>query len=53
MGLTSSDDAHDGATSILDGHYDKAVNAGATPSDALRSVFTLACTSPTAMSIGL
>jgi hypothetical protein len=38
---------------VLNGHFNDAVNAGATPTDALRSTFVLACTSPTSAAIGL
>ena len=38
---------------ILTEHYAAAVKAGGRPTDALRSTFTLACTSPTVLSVGL
>jgi hypothetical protein len=38
---------------ILDEHYDMAVTSGASPTDALRSTFMLACQSPLGISLGL
>ncbi len=53
MGLPSSDPRAAVAKQILNEHYDAAVKAGGKPTDALRSTFTLACTSPTVLSVGL
>jgi hypothetical protein len=38
---------------ILNEHYAAAVKAGATARDSLKSTFVLACSSPTAVSVGL
>jgi hypothetical protein len=53
MGLSSADDRAGAITTVLQGHYASAVAAGATPTQALGSTFTLACTSPLATAIGL
>jgi len=53
MGYPPSDPRHAQAVQILQGHYDAAVAAKNTVTNALRSTFTLACESPTALSIGL
>ncbi len=53
MGLTATDPAREPATAILQAHYDKAIAAKASASDALKSTFTLACTSPTSVTLGL
>ncbi|MDB4946716.1 MAG: hypothetical protein JWP97_6250 [Labilithrix sp.] len=53
MALPSSDPRSAPALQILKEHYDAAVATGASPVDSLKSTFVLACTSPTAVSIGL
>jgi hypothetical protein len=53
MGLSSADDRATAITAVLQGHYTAAIAAGATPTEALDSTFTLACTSPLATAIGL
>jgi len=53
MGYPPSDPHHAQAVQILQGHYDAAVAAKNTATNALRSTFVLACESPTALAIGL
>ncbi len=53
MALVDGDVRQAGATTILNEHYAAAVKAGATARDALKSTFVLACSSPTAVSVGL
>ena len=53
MGLSSADERAAAITTVLQGHYTAALGAGATPTQALGSTFTLACTSPLATAIGL
>jgi len=53
MTLPTTDPRQAAAAGILSGHYDKAIAAGATPTEALRSTFTLACMSPSSVTIGL
>lgn len=53
MALAEGDPRAPAARDILASHYDEAVKTGAKPVDALKSTFVLACTSPTAVSIGL
>ncbi len=53
MGLTSSDPRSAPATSILQNHYAAAVQSGATPSNALKSTFVVACLAPSSVAIGL
>jgi len=53
MGISDSDPAFVSVKGILEAHYDKAVAAGAKPTKALQSTLTLACTSPTSVSVGL
>jgi hypothetical protein len=53
MGLPASDPRSATMTSILQDHYGQAVKASQTPTNALRSTFTLACESPAAVSVGL
>ncbi len=52
MGYTASDPHHDPALSVLHDHYTEALTGG-TATNALRSVFALACESPTSLSFGL
>ncbi|MET0793823.1 MAG: hypothetical protein ABW061_20055 [Polyangiaceae bacterium] len=52
MGYTAADPHHDPALSVLHDHYTEAL-AGGTATNALRSVFALACQSPTSLSFGL
>jgi hypothetical protein len=37
----------------LKAHFTAAVNSGATPSDALKSTFVVACVAPSSISVGL
>ncbi len=53
MGITSADPVSATVTQLLADHFDAAVKAGATPSDALKSTFVTACLSPTSVAIGL
>jgi len=53
MGLTSADPLSATATQLLGEHFDAAMKAGATRTDALKSTFTIACLSPTSVAIGL
>ena len=53
MGLATGDPTSAPAMQILQDHYDAAILAKATPTDALKSTFVLACTSPTSLAIGL
>ena len=53
MVLVDGDPRQAGATSILNEHYAAAVKTGATARDSLKSTFVLACSSPTAVSVGL
>jgi hypothetical protein len=53
MGITSADPNNAAVTLLLQQHYDAAVAAGATPTDALKSTFITACLSPTSVAIGL
>jgi hypothetical protein len=53
MGLATGDPTSAPAMQILQDHYDAAIAAKATPTDALKSTFVLACTSPTSLAMGL
>ncbi|MEP7119642.1 MAG: hypothetical protein ABJE95_01985 [Byssovorax sp.] len=53
MGLGTGDPTSAPAMQILQDHYDAAILAKATPTDALKSTFVLACTSPTSLAMGL
>jgi hypothetical protein len=53
MGITSADPVSANVTQLLSDHYDAAIKAGATPTDALKSTFITACLSPTSVAIGL
>jgi hypothetical protein len=53
MGLVPSDPRSGPATGLLRAHFDAAIAAGATASDALKSAFVTACLAPSAVSIGL
>ena len=54
MGIVPSDARHPMLLQILGDHYAKASKtAGITAVDALKSTFTLACMSPTSLSMGL
>ncbi len=53
MALTPGDPRTPAVTAVLREHFDAAIAAGASPSDALKSTFTAACMSPTAASIGM
>jgi hypothetical protein len=53
MGLGTGDPTSAPAMAILQAHYDDAITAKATPTEALKSTFVLACTSPTSLAMGL
>jgi hypothetical protein len=53
MGVPPSDPLNPKLVDILNRHYAAAVAAKETPADALRSAFTLACSSPLAVSSGI
>ena len=53
MGVPASDPMAPRLKDILARSYTKAIAAKETPADALRSAFTLACSSPLAVSSGL
>ena len=53
MGLPASDPRHGPSVTVLKEHHAAAIAAKAKPIDALRSTFVLACTAPSAVSIGL
>ena len=53
MGVPPSDPRAAGLFAILSKHDDAAIAAGATPTDALRSTFVVACSSPLSVSMGL
>jgi hypothetical protein len=53
MGVPPSDPMTPALLDVLSRHHDAAVAAKETPADALRSTFTLACSSPLAISAGL
>jgi hypothetical protein len=53
MALPEGDPRAAPALQLLTEHYDAAVKGGARPTDALRSVFVLACQSPAVTAIGL
>jgi hypothetical protein len=53
MALPASDARTAAATALLKEHYAKAMEAGATASNALKSTFVVACLAPTSVSIGL
>jgi hypothetical protein len=52
MGLPDNDARAADMRSILDAHLAAATGAGATPTQALKSAFTLACTSPFTVALG-
>jgi hypothetical protein len=65
MGLPSSDERYAPILAILNEHFTNAMDPGdagvgdagalmpATPGDALKSTFVLACTAPSTISVGL
>jgi hypothetical protein len=53
MALTPSDPRSAPSVVALRAHFDAAVKTGATPSDALKSTFVVACLAPSSVSIGL
>jgi hypothetical protein len=53
MGVAPSDPRHGEAVTILTSHYNGAIGAKNTATNALRSTFVLACESPTSLSFGL
>ena len=53
MGLTAGDPTSATATQLLTEHFDAAMQAGASRTDALKSTFVTACLSPTSVAIGL
>ena len=53
MGFPSSDPIDATMTEVLSEHYDAAIAAGASATDALKSTFVTACLSPSSVAIGL
>jgi hypothetical protein len=53
MGITSEDPLSAAVTQLLHEHYDAAIAAKASPTDALKSTFITACLSPTSVAMGL
>ncbi|HYQ15905.1 MAG TPA: hypothetical protein VEQ58_09110, partial [Polyangiaceae bacterium] len=53
MGITAMDPNNAAVTQILQEHYAAAVTEGASPTDALKSTFVVACLSPTSVAVGL
>jgi len=53
MALPPGDSRSAQATSLLEAHYTKATQSGATASNALKSTFVVACLAPSSVSIGL
>jgi len=53
MGLVPSDPRAAPAAALLSGHFQAAMQQGATASDALKSTFVVACLAPSAVSIGM
>jgi hypothetical protein len=53
MGITPDDPNSAAVTQLLRDHYDAAIAAKASPTDALKSTFITACLSPTSVAIGL
>jgi hypothetical protein len=53
MGLSPSDPRTAPSTAELKAHFAAATQSGATPTDALKSTFVLACLAPSSISIGL
>jgi hypothetical protein len=53
MGVPASDERAPELRAVLSDHYDAALAQAKKPTDALRSAFVLACTSPLSISLGL
>jgi hypothetical protein len=53
MALVPSDPRSAPSTALLKSHFAQAQTQGASPTDALRSTFVVACLAPSAVSIGL
>ena len=53
MGITADDPNSAVVTQLLKDHYDAAIAAQASPTEALKSTFITACLSPTSVAIGL
>jgi hypothetical protein len=53
MGITAEDPNSAAVTQLLKDHYDAAIAAQASPTEALKSTFITACLSPTSVAIGL
>ncbi len=53
MGITSADPNNAAVTQLLQDHYAAAVAAKASPTDALKSTFIVACLAPTSVAVGL
>jgi hypothetical protein len=53
MGITPDDPVSATVTQLLEDHYDAAIAAKASPTDALKSTFITACLSPTSVAMGL
>jgi len=53
MGITAADPNNAAVTQLLAAHYDAAIAAKASPTDALKSTFITACLAPTSVAVGL
>jgi hypothetical protein len=53
MGITSADPNSAAVTQLLQDHYAAAIAAKASPTDALKSTFIVACLAPTSVALGL
>ncbi|MES1175436.1 MAG: hypothetical protein ABUL62_14030 [Myxococcales bacterium] len=53
MGITSADPNSATVTQLLQDHYAAAIAAKASPTDALKSTFIVACLAPTSVAVGL
>ncbi len=53
MALTPSDARSAPSVTALKGHFSAALQTGASPSDALKSTFVVACLAPSSISVGL
>lgn len=52
MAMTPNDSRYAAVEQLLQAHYAAALAQGASTTDALRSTFTIACTSPTSLGVG-
>ena len=53
MGITAADPNNAAVTQLLAAHYDAAIAAKASPTEALKSTFITACLAPTSVAVGL